>query len=308
VPLITVIILTLDEELNLPTCLDSLRNLDAEIIVVDSGSSDRTHQIARSFGASVVEHPFENHSRQINWALDNVPISSPWVMRLDADERLTPDLARELRAALAAAPGDVAGFLVKRRVYFWGRWIRHGGYYPTWLLRVWRTGRGRAEDRRMDEHIAISDGRIARLAADIIDENRKGLAFWIDKHNGFSDREVEILMDPSSAANRGQIGAPATRKRLLKRSLYGRAPRFLRAFLYWLLRYIVLLGFLDGKAGFAFHFLQGFWYRLVVDAKLHELEHVPLNNTLAMDQEDVLQPIVDHACSGPISGGNRRRT
>jgi glycosyltransferase involved in cell wall biosynthesis len=282
-PLVSVIILTLNEELNLPVCLDSLLGLDAQIVVVDSGSTDRTREIAGRFGAEVIQHPFETQARQINWVLDNVSLSAPWIMRLDADERLTPELREELKSALPEASDGVAGFLVKRRVYFWGRWIRHGGYYPTWLLRIWRAGKGRAEDVWMDEHVEIAGGESRRLVGDIIDENKKGLAFWVEKHNGFSDREVKAIVAGGSMTNAHLTGAQAARRRFLKQNLYGRAPRFLRAFLYWVLRYFILLGFLDGKAGFVFHFLQGLWYRVVVDAKLYELERTSMRAGAAHD-------------------------
>lgn len=268
---LSVIILTRDEEKNLPFALDSLAGTGAQIFVVDSGSRDRTCEMARERGCSVVSHPFETHARQLNWVLDNLPLNTDWVMRLDADESLTEALKAELIQKLETLPGEVTGLMVKRRVLFWGRWIRHGGYYPTWLLRIWRRGEARCEDRAMDEHMLVSSGRIEKLENDIIDENRKGLAFWIDKHNRFSDNEVASLQSDGTVTVR-EAGGPTARKRLFKNQLYGRLPRFLRAFLYWSFRYFILLGFLDGAAGFVFHFLQGFWYRLVIDAKIHELE------------------------------------
>ena len=286
-PLVSVIVLTFNEELNLPHCLESLRGLDAQAIVVDSGSSDRTQEIARRFGAEVVEHSFETQAKQINWALDSLSFSSPWIMRLDADERLSDELRAEMMTVLPTAPDSVVGFLVKRRVYFWGHWIRHGGYYPTWLLRIWRAGNGRVEDVWMDEHVEVFGGEVRRLRSDIIDENRKGLAFWIEKHNGFSDREVKAMLAGGGTTTARLTGAQAARRRFLKRSLYDRSPRILRAFLYWALRYFLLLGFLDGKAGFVFHFLQGLWYRVVVDAKLCELERV--EKGVRADAEDKVQ-------------------
>ena len=194
-------------------------------------------------------------------------------MRLDADERLTPELAQELADRLPALPDDVTGLLVKRRVYFWGRWIRHGGYYPTWLLRIWRHGRARCEQRWMDEHMIVDGGRTLRLDQDIIDENHKGLTFWTDKHNRYADREVKDLLalrdrTRTAAALDDQPGS----RRWLKENLYGRAPLFWRAFGYWFYRYVLRLGFLDGRPGLVFHFLQGFWYRFLVDAKLVELQ------------------------------------
>jgi len=269
---LSVVILTRDEEENLPFTLDSLAGAGARIFVVDSGSTDRTCEIAREHGCSVVVHPFETHARQLNWALNNLPVETDWVMRLDADERLSEALKGELARKLPFFPADVTGLMLKRRVYFWGRWIRHGGYYPTWLLRIWRNGAARCEDRAMDEHMLILHGRIEKLENDIIDENRKGIGFWIEKHNRFSDNEVASLQVDAASMTSSDAGGPTARKRLFKNELYGRSPRFLRAFLYWFFRYFVLLGFLDGAAGFVFHFLQGFWYRLVVDAKLHERE------------------------------------
>lgn len=268
---LSVVILTRDEEANLPTCLESLRGLDAQVFVVDSGSTDRTRDIALQAGCVVVDHPFENYARQLNWALDNLPFSSPWVMRLDADERLTPELAQELLALLPTLPEGVGGLMLKRRVYFWGRFIRHGGYYPTWLLRLWRRGLAKSEDRWMDEHMVLSGGEIRSLKHDIIDENHKGLGFWTDKHNRYADREVLDLLALEAAAEAedapaGQAGV----RRWVKTRVYAKSPLFLRAFLYWLYRYTLRLGFLDGAPGLVFHFLQGFWYRFLVDAKLYE--------------------------------------
>jgi glycosyltransferase involved in cell wall biosynthesis len=269
-PLASVVILTKNEEANLPFCLASLKTLDCEIVVVDSGSTDRTIEIARNYGAHVVEHAFENQARQFNWALKNLPLSAPWIMRLDADERLTAELGAEIADTLTYASPEVTGLLIKRRVYFWGRWIRHGGYYPTWLLRVWRRGRGRYEDLWMDEHVLLDGGRMVRLKNDLIDENHKGLAFWIDKHNGYSDREVRAIVQATEPLQAGESGAEIARRRYLKGQLYGRTPLFVRVLFYWGYRYFIRFGFLDGLPGLVFHFLQGFWYRFVVDAKLYE--------------------------------------
>lgn len=268
--LLSVVILTYNEEANLPICIASLAGLDAAVFVVDSGSTDRTVEIASNAGCRVFHHPFESQAAQLNWALQSLPIKTPWVIRLDADERLTAELVAELGAELISAESDIAAFEIKRRVYFWGRWIRHGGYYPIWLLRVWRAGSARCEQRWMDEHMLVSSGRIARLRHDFIDENQKGLSFWTDKHNRYADREVRDVLasaqEQSSALPAGQMG----RRRWLKQKLYARGPLFLRAFLYWFFRYFILFGFLDGKPGLVFHFLQAFWYRLLVDAKLYE--------------------------------------
>jgi glycosyltransferase involved in cell wall biosynthesis len=266
---LSVVILTYNEEANLCHTLQSLVALDATVFVVDSGSTDRTRELAAAAGCKTVVHSFTNQADQLNWALDNLPLESEWIMRLDADERITPELVAELRSAIAEAPSDVTAFELKRRVYFWGRWIRHGGYYPTWLLRVWRRGTARSEQRWMDEHIVSLRGVTRRLEHDIVDENHKGIAFWVEKHNRYADREVQDLVD-ARAASAVPVTGQAARRRWLKTNVYGRTPLFARAFAYWVFRYILKLGFLDGVPGLMFHFNQGLWYRLLVDAKLYE--------------------------------------
>ncbi|MEL7350329.1 MAG: glycosyltransferase family 2 protein [Cyanobacteria bacterium P01_A01_bin.116] len=270
------LILTYNEEKNLPFALASLQPLNAPIFIVDSGSTDNTLNIAKEFGCHIVEHPFENHASQVNWALDNLPIATAWIMRLDADECLMPELVEELEQTLPKAPNSISGYQVKRRVFFMGRWIRYGGYYPTWLLRIWRTGLGHYEHRWMDEHLVLCEGAIANLKHDITDENHKGLSFWTEKHNRYSTREVRDMLDAQNAKEQDLLSnsqfSQARQRRWVKQSLYGRAPLFLRAFLYWLLRYTVGLGFLDGIEGLIFHFLQGFWYRFLVDAKFYEIK------------------------------------
>ncbi len=269
--LLSIIILTRDEQANLPTCLESIQSIEAQIYIVDSGSGDRTVEIAREKGCQVFVHPWESHAQQFNWALENLPISTPWTMRLDADERLTSDLAEEIKQTLKSTPEEITAYQVKRRVYFMGRWMRHGGYYPTWLLRIWKTGLARCEDRWMDEHIILSQGTIATLNNDIIDENQKGLTFWIDKHNRYADREVKdlLMLNKNDRLLLAEHSTQASQRRWIKQNIYLRSPLFLRAFLYFLVRYLIGLGFLDGVEGLIFHFLQGFWYRFLVDAKLY---------------------------------------
>jgi glycosyltransferase involved in cell wall biosynthesis len=274
--LLSIVILTKNEEANLPATLASLRELEADVFVVDSRSTDRTVAVAQQAGCQVFDHPFKNQAQQLNWALQNLPITTPWIMRLDADERLTPELVEELKRILPQTPEEITGYQVKRRVFFMGRWIRYGGYYPTWLLRIWRTGLGTCEQRNMDEHIILSRGKITNLQHDIIDENQKGLSFWTDKHNRYADREVKDFLSVMSDTNddllkRGQL-SQASRRRWVKTNLYARSPLFFRALLYFLMRYTIGLGFLDGIEGLVFHFLQGFWYRFLVDAKIYELQ------------------------------------
>jgi len=154
---LSVIILTLNEEVNLPRCLESLQALRCKLFIVDSGSIDRTLEIATRNGAAVANHPFENYAAQRNWALDNLPFETEWVLHLDADERLTPQLVNEINEVLEKPPADVAGFLLRKRTIFMGKWIRHGGHYPSYHLRLFRRHLGRCEARLYDQHSSSMD-------------------------------------------------------------------------------------------------------------------------------------------------------
>lgn len=272
---ISVIVLTYNEEANIEACLRSVCGWAAEIFIVDSGSTDRTLDIARRYTDQIVVHEFVNQAQQFNWALDHLPIESEWVLRLDADEFLLPELRDEIALVLPTLPPHVTGLYVKRRVYFKGRWIRHGGYYPTWLLRLFRRGKARSEQLEMDEHIVVLEGETRRLQHDFVDYNRKDLAFWTCKHERFATREAHAFIQKTQGGSLGEmqgqlLGDQPARKRWLKSNVYARLPLFLRAFAYFLYRYILRLGFLDGTEGLIFHFLQGCWYRFYVDAKIWE--------------------------------------
>jgi glycosyltransferase involved in cell wall biosynthesis len=244
---ITAIILTHNEEKNISRCLESIKEVADEIIVVDTDSNDKTLEIAERYGAKIVRREFKNQAETFNWALDNIEIKGDWILRLDADEYLTPKLAEEIKS-LSAHEG-VTGFYMKRRVFFLGRWIRHGGYYPKWFLRLWREGAARYEEREVDEHAMLKEGTAGRLQHDFVDDNKKDLTFWTAKHNNYATKEASAK--------------PKTNR-------YTKLPPFFRAFAYFIYRYIFRLGFLDGKEGLIFHVLQGGWYRFLVDAKIFE--------------------------------------
>jgi glycosyltransferase involved in cell wall biosynthesis len=272
---ITAIILTKDEEVNLTYALESIESWVSEIIIIDSHSTDRTSEIAETYGAKFVVHDFVNQADQFNWALDNTGVSNEWVLRLDADEVMNNSLWEEIDYAISRAPADLSGFYLPRRVYFMGRWIKHGGYYPTYLLRLFRHGKARSEERMMDEHIILLEGNAAKLRNDFKDHNHKGLAWWIAKHNNYSSREAHALINIQGIMMPGKFfGTQPERKRWWKHNVYGRLPLFVRPALYFIFRYFILLGFLDGKEGAVFHFLQGFWYRFLVDAKVHEMHKI----------------------------------
>jgi len=284
---LTVIILTFNEEKHLGRCLQSLSSVARRVVVVDCFSSDGTVALAQAQGAEVMQHAWVNHSVQVNWALDNVPIDTRWTMRLDADEVVTPELAAALNSDLSGYPDSVMGLTVNRQIHFLGRWIRHGGIYPVRMLRVWRSGHGRCENRWMDEHMVVQ-GEIAHVDADIADINLNNVTWWTDKHNHYASREaVDLLMHRRQEVEEtatARLNFQAGMKRWLKLKVYARLPLGLRALLYFLYRYFLRLGFLDGWQGFAFHFLQGFWYRFLVDVKVHELETLMRMQGLTLEE------------------------
>ncbi len=275
---ISVILLTYNEQLHIERCLGSLLPIVQAVYLVDSGSTDRTVELAESMGATVLHHPWKNYADQFQWGLDNAPIDTDWVMRMDADEYLESELQNEIRSRLPVLPCEVSGVYLKRKVMFMGRWVRHGGFYPHILLRIWRTGLGRIEQRWMDEHIILDgDGKTIQFEYDLVDDNRKGITFWIDKHNSYASREMVDLLNrrfdllPRDDAIKIQDDPQARWKRILKDEVYVKLPLGLRASIYFTYRYFFRLGFLDGVSGFIFHFMQGFWYRLLVDAKVMEV-------------------------------------
>lgn len=279
---LTVVILTYNEERHIARAIGSVHGIAQRIVVVDSGSQDRTAEIAREHGAEVLSNPWRNHATQFNWALDQLQGSADWVLRLDADEIVSPELATQIVAGMASAAANIEGFTVGRRMCFLGRPIRYGGLFPMAILRLFRHGKGRCENRWMDEHIKVS-GDTAALSGELLDDNLNPLGWWIEKHNGYASREVVDMLnkeyrffpiDTVAGLDQGQAGV----KRWLKEKIYARLPGGLRAFLYFCYRYFLRLGFLDGREGLAFHVLQGFWYRFLVDAKLFEVRQYMTRN------------------------------
>lgn len=275
---LTVVILTKNEENNLRKCIESFRGIAKRFVIVDSHSTDGTVALAKELGADVYVNDWINYATQLNWGLENTNITTQWTMRMDADEELTPELAKELEEKLDTLPTEISGIELKRRIYFLGRWIRHGGIYPTWVLRVFRTGQAECEMTIMDEHMLLKKGSATRFSYDFIDNNTKDIAWWIQKHNWYSDREVVDFVGKQKQLEENDVVQPklfgnqAERKRWVKYMFYYKTPLMRRAHWYFLYRYFLKGGFLDGKQGLIYHFLQGYWYRFLVDAKLYEYQ------------------------------------
>ncbi|MDR1543305.1 MAG: glycosyltransferase family 2 protein [Prevotellaceae bacterium] len=272
---LSVIILTYNEEIHIRRCVENIRPIAADVFIVDSFSTDKTLEIAESLGAKVYQNKWENnHAKQFNWALDNLPIQTKWVLRLDADEYLTPELIAELQDKLGNIPENISGIIFKRRHIFFDKWVKRGTY-PVNLLRLFQYQKAFCEQRWMDEHIQLTAGVSIEFEHDFVDHNLNNLGWWTAKHNGYAIREAIDLLDIElnilSETKENKLTGQAAAKRSKKLS-YVRKPLFFRSFAYFLYRYIFKLGFTEGKEAFLWHFLQGWWYRTLVDAKIFEIK------------------------------------
>lgn len=272
------VILTFNEEVHLPRLLHSIAALNAPIYVVDSGSTDGTLEICASFGAVVASNPFENHPKQWHFALNHFVINTPWIIALDADQIVTPELFDQLQAFRDEDYTGVDGIYFNRKNFFKGRWLRYGGYYPKYLLKMFRTGVGFSDlNENMDHRFVVPGKTSIWPKGHLIEENTKEnqISFWIKKHDRYSDlvaeEEHRFRVEGRERQNKKSLfGSPDERIAWLKYR-WVRMPLFLRPFLYFFFRYFIQLGILDGRQGLIFHFLQGLWFRFVVDVKILEL-------------------------------------
>lgn len=284
---LTIIILTKNEDANLRKCIESFQGIAKRFVIVDSFSSDETEILCRQLNSELnkigssldfYQNQWISYADQFNWGLQNTNITTAWSMRMDADEELTEALAKEINEKLMTIKKPINGIILRRRVYFMGRWIKHGGRYPELLLRIFRTGKAFCEMKIMDEHMILSEGTTVEFKNDLIDNNQKDLEWWIAKHNWYSNREVlDHQMTLSNTMDKnlekgGTSSGQAKIKRVIKNNGYYKLPKFFRAHLYFIYRYYIKLGFLDGPEGRIFHFLQAYWYRFLVDAKIYECE------------------------------------
>lgn len=262
---VTVMIFTLNEELHLPHCLRSLRWCD-DIIVIDSFSTDTTERICREHHVRFVQHEFTGFGSQRNWALDNVPTKYPWILMLDADERVPEALAVEMGRRVTAADVDTGAFRVRRRFHMWGRWLRYSSLYPSWVVRLIHRERVRYVDRGHAETQTV-DGRTEALANDLIDENLKGIDEWFERQNRYSRREAdhELREATTSSSWLALLSSDPLRRRAVLRRLPAHLP--CRAALYFFYTYVVRGGFLDGRDGFMFCRMKSVYQNMIVVKK-----------------------------------------
>jgi glycosyltransferase involved in cell wall biosynthesis len=265
---VSVLVFTLNEELNLPACLNSLEWCD-DVVVIDSFSTDATLDICRNRHIRIVQNAFTGFGDQRNFALQNVKLKNDWVLILDADERVPRDLAEELSHLAAASPPNMGAYRIKRRFYFWGKWLRHSSLYPTWIVRFVRRGKVRYENRGHAETEQV-DGRIGEIRSYLIDENRKGIDAWLERQNAYAgkDAEYELQCEREPADWLSMFSADPMRRRASLKRIAARLP--FRGLLYFLYCYVFRMGFLDGRDGFVFCRMKAMYQNMIV-LKKHEL-------------------------------------
>ena len=272
------IIITFNEDIHLPRLLRSIDGIDAPVYIIDSGSTDNTISIAKTFGAIVLQHAFENHPKQWDYALRNFQVETPWVICLDADQVVTPQLKSLLVNFKEDDYKGVDGIYLNRKNFFKGKWLRHGGYFPFYMLKIFRCGIGYSDlNENMDHRFIVPGETVIWKTGYLVEENLKEnqISFWIDKHNRYSDlvakEEVERIQQMRLQTIKPRYFGSPDERTAWKKQLWWKLPRYSRPMLYFIQRLIFQLGFLDGRTGIIFHFLQGFWFRLIVDVKIDEL-------------------------------------
>jgi glycosyltransferase involved in cell wall biosynthesis len=275
---ISAVILTYNEGKNIEACLESICSWIGEIFIVDSFSTDRTTEIAKRYTNKIYQHPFETHNKQWNWAFKTLPLSFEWCLAVDADQIISEKLQNELKESFKTPSLDINGYYIKRKQIFRGKWIRFGGYYPKYLLKVFKVKDVFCNEMELVDHRFYVQGKIAKLKNDIIERNlnEDSMAFWIEKHSRYATLLAKETISrrnttPNNTIRTFVFGTPDQRVFWLK-GIYEHMPLYIRPFLYFFWRYFICLGFLDGKQGFIFHFFQGLCYRLLVDIEIHRLK------------------------------------
>lgn len=266
---VSVLILTLNEEMNLPRCLASLKWCD-DIVVLDSQSTDQTAVIAREHGARVVERQFDNYANQRNFGLEKIAYAHPWLLFVDADEVVTPELAAEIEEVLGNADSGICMYRIRRKDYLLGQWIRRSSGYPTWFGRLVRIGRVRVEREINEEY--VTDGSVQLLKEHLLHYPfNKGFHAWFEKHNRYSSMESECLAkrDLETISIMELLSSDPVRSRKVLKSIVYRMPG--RPFLMFCGLYLIRGGFLDGRAGLMFCLLRSF-YELMINCKALEAE------------------------------------
>lgn len=274
---ITAIILTKNEEANIADCIKSISSIVKRIVVVDSFSADNTVELAKQCGAEVYQHPFENYAKQYMYAVEIANADTTWTLRIDADERFTEDSATELQNLCNKNMNTkIAGIVLRFKKNFLGKDLYHGGVYPWKKMNCYKTQLGIIENRNMDEHIILLSGTTIEMKSDCLHLDFKNLEYFVNKHNWYSSRET---VDYFENIEKNKAKYKLDTKTWIKMNIYYKLPLGMRAHLFYLYRYYIKFGFLDGKEGKIYAFLQAYWYRYLVDAKIYECQKMNMRYT-----------------------------
>lgn len=269
----TAIIMTKNEEKNIVDCLKSMQGFAKRCVVIDCGSKDRTVELAHQFGADVYTHEFEYYAKQFNWGVENCDIDTEWIIRLDADERFPDKLNAEIEKLIVDNKDKpMNGITIEADLYFLGHCMRHGLRNKRKMM-MFKRAFGCIEDRRRDAHSVISEGYSASTKHRFIHYDFKDIDNYIKKYNWYATREMQDYVDfVNGATTNINTDETILAQRKKKFGLYYKAPKFFRCWAWFFYNYIFRLGFLDGKAGLVFCFLECYWYRFVVDSKIYEYQ------------------------------------
>lgn len=271
---LSVIILAGNEEIHMKRCLDRITPYAKEVFVIDCYSTDRTVDIAQGYeNVTILQNKWVNNATQFNWALQNAPIKTEWVLKLDADEYLEPALIERMQKELPMISDDISAISIRLKHMFLGKFLK-GGTGKKYMTRIFRKGRAVSENRQMDEHMELTFGKLIVWEDAFYDDNLNNLKWWTNKHNGYAIREAADLLDIeynlTNNEKNGLEGQAASQRSMKHR--YVKMPLFWRAFIYFFIRYFLKGGMFEGKEGFLWCFLQGWWYRTLVDALIFEIK------------------------------------
>lgn len=265
---VTFLVLTKNEELHIERCLNHLSVLGAKIVVVDSNSTDLTLNIVKNFNCNLYNYSSETFSEKLNWALENIPFETEWVIRVDADEIVDSKILVKFHKARSMCNSNINGYYINRRIGFMGKWLKYGGLHPRYSLRIMRPHHVNCEKRYLDEHIIVENEAVDRIDSFVFDNPLISINMWINKHNNYSNLEVRQYFDEIDQKNK--LSSQEGLLRFLKNNIYYRIPLFIRPFLYFFYTYFLRLGFMDGRKGFIWAILHSFWYRILIDIKISE--------------------------------------
>jgi len=280
---ITALVITKNEEIHIERCINNLKKLVDNILIVDSFSTDKTVEIAEKLNVRIIKNKFVNHSKQFNFGLSQLSDETHWVLKVDADELLTSQLIDEIKQKLPNLDEDINGIYLKRQLIFQKKIIRYGRLFPVKLLRLFKFNTGYCDNRWVDEKIKIS-GKTVEFKEYFYDHNLKTLNDWIAKHNEYSSAEaLNYLLSKYNFSNNDMINSKFNVEKntivvLKSRDFYDKFPLIIRSFMIFFFRYFICLGFLNGKTGLNYFFLQTLWYRMVVDLKILDVEKLLKKN------------------------------